>query len=135
VAILAPTTILAAQHWETLTERFSGWPVRIESLHRFRSPAEQKATLAALERGDIDVVVGTHRLLSKDVKFRDLGLLVVDEEQKFGVKQKERLKEMRAEVDVLALTATPIPRTLHFSLLGARDLSIIATPPRNRLPI
>ncbi len=135
VALLAPTTILAAQHFETLSERFSGWPARIEALHRFRSPGEQKAVLAALERGDVDVVVGTHRLLSKDVKFRDLGLVVVDEEQKFGVKQKERLKEMRAEVDVLALSATPIPRTLHFSLLGARDLSIIATPPRNRLPV
>jgi transcription-repair coupling factor (superfamily II helicase) len=135
VALLAPTTILAAQHFETISERFSGWPVRVESLHRFRTAAEQKETLAALERGEVDVLVGTHRLLSKDVKFRDLGLLIVDEEQKFGVKQKERLKEMRAEVDVLALSATPIPRTLHFSLLGARDLSLIATPPRNRLPV
>jgi transcription-repair coupling factor (superfamily II helicase) len=138
VAIMAPTTILAAQHFETLMERFSGWPVRIEALHRFRTPAEQKETLASLIAeggGGVDIVVGTHRLLSKDVKFRDLGLLIVDEEQKFGVKQKERLKEMRAEVDVLALTATPIPRTLHFSLLGARDLSLIATPPRNRLPV
>src|SRR5690606_8904747 len=95
VALLAPTTILAAQHHETLVERFSGWSVRIESLHRFRTPAEQKAVLAALERGEIDVIVGTHRLLSKDVRFKDLGLLIVDEEQKFGVKQKERLKEMR----------------------------------------
>jgi transcription-repair coupling factor (superfamily II helicase) len=135
VALLAPTTILAAQHFETIQERFSEWAARVEPLHRFRSAAEQKATLSALERGEVDVIVGTHRLLSKDVKFRDLGLLIVDEEQKFGVKQKERLKEMRAEVDVLALTATPIPRTLHFSLLGARDLSLISTPPRNRLPV
>jgi len=135
VALLAPTTILAAQHYETISERFADWPVRVESLHRFRTPAEQKETLAALEAGQVDVIVGTHRLLSKDVKFKDLGLLIVDEEQKFGVKQKERLKELRAEVDVLALSATPIPRTLHFSLLGARDLSLIATPPRNRLPV
>jgi len=135
VALLAPTTILAAQHYETVSERFSGWPVRVESLHRFRTAAEQRETLAALERGEVDILVGTHRLLSKDVKFKDLGLLIVDEEQKFGVKQKERLKDLRAEVDVLALSATPIPRTLHFSLLGARDLSLIATPPRNRLPV
>ncbi len=135
VALLAPTTILAAQHYETVSERFSGWPIRVESLHRFRTPAEQKETLAALERGEVDILVGTHRLLSRDVKFKDLGLLIVDEEQKFGVKQKEKLKDLRAEVDVLALSATPIPRTLHFSLLGARDLSLIATPPRNRLPI
>ncbi|MCD6024708.1 MAG: transcription-repair coupling factor [Fibrobacteria bacterium] len=135
VALMAPTTILAAQHFETLSERFSGWPVRIAALHRFVSAKEQKEALAALARGEVDVLVGTHRLLSKDVAFKDLGLLIVDEEQKFGVKQKERLKALRAEVDVLALSATPIPRTLHLSLLGTRDLSIIATPPRNRLPI
>jgi transcription-repair coupling factor (superfamily II helicase) len=135
VALLAPTTILAAQHAETLSERFSSWPVRIAALHRFVSAKEQKETLAALARGEIDILVGTHRLLSKDVVFKDLGLLLVDEEQKFGVKQKERLKALRAEVDVLALSATPIPRSLHLSLLGTRDLSIIATPPRNRLPI
>ncbi len=135
VAILAPTTILAAQHFETLSERLSNWPVRIESLHRFRSPKEQKEALAALKDGSADILVGTHRVLSKDVVFKDLGLLIVDEEQKFGVKQKERLKEMRAHVDVLALSATPIPRTLHMSMLGTRDLSIISTPPRNRLPI
>ncbi len=135
VAILAPTTILAAQHFDTFSERFAAWPVRIEALDRFRSPKEQKATLAALADGTLDLVVGTHRLLSKDVAFKDLGLLIVDEEQKFGVKQKERLKEMRAHVDVLALSATPIPRSLHMSMLGTRDLSIIATPPRNRLPI
>ena len=135
VAVLAPTTILASQHFDTLSERFASWPVRIVPLHRFRSTKEQKETLADLKEGKVDILVGTHRLLSKDVAFKDLGLLVVDEEQKFGVKQKERLKELRAHVDVLALSATPIPRTLHMSLLGTRDLSIIATPPRNRLPI
>jgi transcription-repair coupling factor (superfamily II helicase) len=135
VAVLAPTTILASQHFDTFSDRFSNWPVRIAALHRFRSSKEQKETLEALKSGSIDILVGTHRLLSKDVVFKDLGLLIVDEEQKFGVKQKERLKEMRAHVDVLALSATPIPRTLHMSLLGTRDLSIIATPPRNRLPI
>ncbi len=135
VALLAPTTILAEQHYETIRERFAEWPVRIASLHRFRTSAEQKETLAAVARGEVDILVGTHRLLSKDVKFHDLGLLVVDEEQKFGVKQKERLKELRAEVDTLSLSATPIPRSLHMSLLGTRDLSLIATPPRNRLPI
>ncbi len=135
VCMLAPTTILAAQHFDRFSERFGNWPVRVDYLNRFKGPKEQKQTLEALARGEIDLVVGTHRLISKDVAFHDLGLLVIDEEQKFGVKQKERLKELRAHVDVLSMSATPIPRTLHMSLVGARDLSIIATPPRNRLPV
>ncbi|MGB9465547.1 MAG: transcription-repair coupling factor [Candidatus Acidiferrum sp.] len=135
VAVLAPTTILAFQHFETFKQRFAAFPVRIEMLSRFRSPAEQKKILAGLEAGKVDVVIGTHRLLSKDVKFQDLGLLVVDEEQRFGVAHKERLKEMRQNVDALALSATPIPRTLHMSLVGLRDMSVIETPPRDRLAI
>ena len=135
VAILAPTTVLAFQHFETFKRRFAAFPVRIEMLSRFRTPAQQKVTLAALEAGKVDVVIGTHRLLSKDVKFHDLGLLVVDEEQRFGVAHKERLKEMRKNVDALALSATPIPRTLHMSLVGLRDMSLIETPPRDRLAI
>jgi transcription-repair coupling factor (superfamily II helicase) len=135
VAVLAPTTILAFQHFETFKQRFAAFPVRIEMLSRFRSPAEQKKILADLEAGKVDIVIGTHRLLSKDVKFQDLGLLVVDEEQRFGVAHKERLKEMRQNVDALALSATPIPRTLHMSLVGLRDMSVIETPPRDRLAI
>ncbi len=135
VAFLAPTTILADQHLSTLRERLAGFPLRIEGLSRFRTQAEQKAVLEGLASGTIDVVIGTHRLLSSDVRFRDLGLLIVDEEQRFGVKQKERLKELRESVDVLTLTATPIPRTLHLALGGIRDLSLIRTPPRNRMPI
>ncbi|MGB6897401.1 MAG: transcription-repair coupling factor, partial [Candidatus Acidiferrum sp.] len=135
VAVLAPTTVLAFQHFETFKQRFAAFPVRIEMLSRFRSPAEQKKILADLEAGKVDVVIGTHRLLSKDVKFQDLGLLVVDEEQRFGVAHKERLKEMRQNVDALALSATPIPRTLHMSLVGLRDMSVIETPPRDRLAI
>jgi transcription-repair coupling factor (superfamily II helicase) len=135
VAVLAPTTILAFQHFETFKQRFAAFPVRIEMLSRFRSAAEQKKILADLEAGKVDVVIGTHRLLSKDVKFQDLGLLVVDEEQRFGVAHKERLKEMRQNVDALALSATPIPRTLHMSLVGLRDMSVIETPPRDRLAI
>ncbi len=135
VCILAPTTILAAQHFATFSDRFGNWPVRIDSLNRFKSAKEQKATLEAVRLGEVDLIIGTHRLISKDVVFKDLGLMVIDEEQKFGVKQKERLKEMRTHVDVLSMSATPIPRTLNMSLVGARDLSIIATPPRNRLPI
>jgi len=135
VAVLAPTTILAFQHFETFKQRFAAFPVRIEMLSRFRSAAEQKRILADLEAGKVDVVIGTHRLLSKDVKFQDLGLLVVDEEQRFGVAHKERLKEMRQNVDALALSATPIPRTLHMSLVGLRDMSVIETPPRDRLAI
>ena len=135
VAILAPTTVLTFQHFETFKKRFAAFPARIELLSRFRTTAEQKKTLTDLEAGKVDIVIGTHRLLSKDVKFADLGLLVVDEEQRFGVAHKERLKEMRKNVDALALSATPIPRTLHMSLVGLRDMSLIETPPRDRLAI
>jgi transcription-repair coupling factor (superfamily II helicase) len=135
VAFLAPTTILAFQHERTLRERFAGFPVRIEMVSRFRTKQEQKDTLTALAAGQVDIIVGTHRLLSKDVQFRDLGLLVVDEEQRFGVAHKERIKQMRKRVDVLTMTATPIPRTLNMSLVGIRDMSVIETPPRDRLAI
>jgi len=135
VAILAPTTVLTFQHFETFKKRFAAFPARIEMLSRFRSATEQKKVLADLDAGKVDVVIGTHRLLSKDVKFADLGLLIVDEEQRFGVAHKERLKEMRKNVDALALSATPIPRTLHMSLVGLRDMSVIETPPRDRLAI
>src|SRR5947207_13509695 len=118
VAVLSPTTVLAFQHFETFKRRFAAFPAKIEMLSRFRSAAEQKTILAELEAGKVDVVIGTHRLLSKDIVFPDLGLLVVDEEQRFGVAHKERLKEMRRNVDALALSATPIPRTLHMSLVG-----------------
>ena len=135
VAVLTPTTVLSFQHFETFKKRFAAFPARIEMLSRFRNATEQKAILAELEAGKVDVVIGTHRLLSKDVKFQDLGLLVVDEEQRFGVAHKERLKEMRKNVHALALSATPIPRTLHMSLVGLRDMSLIETPPRDRLAI
>ncbi|WP_128545380.1 transcription-repair coupling factor [Larkinella soli] len=135
VAILVPTTILAMQHFHTFSERLANFPVKVEYINRFRSTAQIKETLRRVESGETGILIGTHRIVNKDVKFKDLGLLVVDEEQKFGVKTKERLKEMRFNVDVLTLTATPIPRTLHFSLMGARDLSVIATPPPNRQPV
>jgi transcription-repair coupling factor (superfamily II helicase) len=135
VAFLAPTTVLAFQHHKTLRERFAGFPVNIEMVSRFRSKAEQKQVLADLAAGKVDVIVGTHRLLSKDVVFRDLGLLVVDEEQRFGVTHKERIKQLRRKVDVLTMSATPIPRTLNMSLVGIRDMSIIETPPKDRLSI
>lgn len=135
VAVLTPTTVLAFQHFETFKKRFAAFPARIEMLSRFRSQAEQKAIMADLETGKVDIVIGTHRLLSKDVKFQDLGLLVVDEEQRFGVAHKERLKVMRKNVHALALSATPIPRTLHMSLVGLRDMSVIETAPRDRLSI
>ncbi len=135
VAVLVPTTLLAAQHHQSFVERFSGWPVRIELLNRYRSAKEKAAVLAGLASGTVDVVVGTHALLSDKVRFRDLGLIVVDEEQKFGVRQKERLRELRMEVDTVSMSATPIPRTLHLSLSGVRDISLIQTPPRNRLPV
>ncbi len=135
VAILVPTTILAMQHYRTFSERLSGFPVRIEYISRFKSTKEIKSIIEEVKEGKIDILIGTHRIISKDVEFKDLGLLVVDEEQKFGVKAKDRLKELKLNVDVLTLTATPIPRTLHFSLMGARDLSIIATPPPNRQPV
>lgn len=135
VAILVPTTILAMQHYKTFKERLGKLPCNVDYINRFKSEKEIKETLAKLAEGRIDILVGTHRLISQDVKFKNLGLLVIDEEQKFGVKTKDRLKEMRVNVDCLTLTATPIPRTLQFSLMGARDLSIIATPPPNRQPV
>lgn len=135
VAFLVPTTILAQQHYETMLERFEGFPVEVGLLSRFRTKKQQSETIEKIQKGQVDIVVGTHRLLSQDVKFSDLGLLVIDEEQRFGVKHKERLKQLRAQVDVLTLTATPIPRTLHMSMLGVRDLSVIETPPENRYPI
>lgn len=135
VAFLVPTTVLAQQHYETIISRFEGFPVSVGILSRFTSLKQSKETLADLKNGMCDIVVGTHRLLSKDVKFSDLGLLIIDEEQRFGVKHKERLKELKACVDVLTLTATPIPRTLNMSMLGVRDLSVIETPPLNRYPV
>ena len=135
VAILVPTTVLAQQHYTNFKERFNDFAVNIDVLSRFRSKGEQKETLEKLEKGQIDIIIGTHRLLSEDVKFSDLGLLVIDEEQRFGVKHKEKLKELKKKVDVLTLTATPIPRTLHMSMLGIRDLSVIETPPTNRYPV
>src|SRR5437868_8754577 len=135
VAVLAPTTVLAFQHYETFKQRFAAFPVNIEMISRFRTPKQQKEILQKVESGKVDIVIGTHHLLSKDVKFADLGLLIVDEEQRFGVAHKERLKEMRRNVDALALSATPIPRTLHMSLVGLRDMSLIETPPRDRLAI
>jgi transcription-repair coupling factor (superfamily II helicase) len=135
VAVLAPTTVLAFQHRKTLTDRFAGFPVVVEMVSRFRTAQQIKQTLTALASGKVDVIVGTHRLLSKDVRFKDLGLLVVDEEQRFGVAHKEAIKRMRKRVDVLTMTATPIPRTLNMSLVGIRDMSVIETPPKDRLSI
>jgi len=135
VAILVPTTVLAQQHFLTFGERFQPFPVKVDMLSRFRSDAEAADILRRLQVGEIDVVIGTHRLLQKDVRFKDLGLVILDEEQRFGVMQKEKLKQLRASVDVLSLSATPIPRTLHMSLAGIRDLSVIQTPPEERLPI
>jgi len=135
VAVLAPTTVLAFQHYETFKQRFAAFPVAIEMISRFRSPKQQKEILQKVEAGKIDILIGTHRLISKDVKFADLGLLVVDEEQRFGVRHKERLKQMRKQVDVLTMSATPIPRTLHMSLVGLRDMSVIETPPKDRIAI
>lgn len=135
VAVLVPTTILAMQHYRTFSERLSSFPVRIEYVSRFKTDKEIKNIIAEVKEGKVNILVGTHRIVSKDVQFKNLGLLVIDEEQKFGVKVKDRLKELKVNVDVLTLTATPIPRTLHFSLMGARDLSIISTPPPNRQPV
>ena len=135
VAVLAPTTVLAFQHFETFKRRFQPFPVRVEMLSRFRTPKEIKSVLADLAEGKVDIAIGTHRLLSKDVVFKDLGLVVVDEEQRFGVKHKERLKQLKKSVDVVSMSATPIPRTLHMSLLGLRDMSVIETPPKDRLAI
>lgn len=135
VAILVPTTVLAQQHYDNFKERFSNYPVNVDVLSRFRSKKEQTETLDKLKKGLVDIIIGTHRLLSKDVAFSDLGLIIIDEEQRFGVKHKEKLKELKTKVDVLTLTATPIPRTLHMSMLGIRDLSVIETPPTNRYPV
>ena len=135
VAILVPTTVLAQQHYTNFKERFNDFAVNVDVLSRFRTKAEQSETLEALKKGQVDIIIGTHRLLSQDVEFADLGLIVIDEEQRFGVKHKEKLKELKTKVDVLTLTATPIPRTLHMSMLGIRDLSVIETPPTNRYPV
>lgn len=135
VAILVPTTILAEQHFRRFQERLQKFPVRVEMLSRFKSGGEQKNIIKDLAEGKVDIIIGTHRLLSPDVKFKDLGLLIIDEEQRFGVAQKEQFKKMRETVDVLTLTATPIPRTLYMSLLGIKDMSVIATPPEDRLPV
>ncbi|HTW58156.1 MAG TPA: transcription-repair coupling factor [Terriglobales bacterium] len=135
VAVLAPTTVLAFQHYETFKQRFGPFPVTIEMISRFRNAKQQKEILHKLEAGKIDILIGTHRLLSKDLKFADLGLLIVDEEQRFGVRHKERIKQMRKQVDVLTMSATPIPRTLHMSLVGLRDMSVIETPPKDRMAI
>ncbi|MBR9981084.1 MAG: transcription-repair coupling factor, partial [Desulfatitalea sp.] len=135
VAVLVPTTVLAEQHFATFSQRFKRYPVRIASLSRFRTPKEQRQIAEGIQAGTIDIVIGTHRLLQKDIAFKELGLLILDEEQRFGVRHKEKIKSLRASVDVLTLTATPIPRTLHFSLLGLRDISLIATPPEQRRAI
>jgi transcription-repair coupling factor (superfamily II helicase) len=135
VAVLAPTTVLAFQHYETFKQRFAPFPVTIEMISRFRTPKQQKEILQKVEAGKVDILIGTHRLLSKDIKFADLGLLVVDEEQRFGVRHKERIKQMRKQVDVLTMSATPIPRTLHMSLVGLRDMTVIETPPKDRMAI
>ena len=135
VAVLVPTTVLARQHWEGFRQRLEDFPIRVEMVSRFRSPAENKTTLEAAAAGKVDIVIGTHRLLQRDVRFKDLGLLIVDEEQRFGVSHKEKLKQLRAEVDILTLSATPIPRTLHMSMAGLRDLSVIETAPIDRLAI
>jgi len=135
VAVLTPTTVLSFQHYETFKKRFSQFPINIEMISRFRTAKEQKVIVERVESGKIDILIGTHRLLSKDIKFQDLGLLIVDEEQRFGVRHKERLKQLRKEIDVLAMSATPIPRTLHMSLVGLRDMSVIETPPKDRMAI
>jgi len=135
VAVLVPTTILAMQHFQTFSERLENYPVKVEYINRFRSAKEIKDIIAQVKSGEIDILIGTHKIVNKEIEFKDLGLLIIDEEQKFGVKVKDQLKNLRVNVDVLTLTATPIPRTLHFSLMGARDLSVIATPPPNRQPV
>lgn len=135
VAVLVPTTLLAQQHFDNFRDRFANWPVRIEMLSRFRSAKEQAQILEQVAEGKIDILIGTHKLLQADVKLKDLGLLIVDEEHRFGVRHKERIKAMRADVDILTLTATPIPRTLNMAMSGMRDLSIIATPPARRLAV
>ena len=135
VAVLVPTTILAMQHAKTFKNRFKDLPCRVEYINRFRTTKELKQIIKETAEGKIDILIGTHRIVGKDVAFKDLGLLVIDEEQKFGVAVKDKLKTMRSNIDTLTLSATPIPRTLQFSLMGARDLSIINTPPPNRFPV
>jgi transcription-repair coupling factor (superfamily II helicase) len=135
VAVLTPTTVLSFQHFETFKRRFAQFPIHVEMISRFRTAKEQKDIVERLETGKVDILIGTHRLLSKDIKFQDLGLLIVDEEQRFGVRHKERLKQLRKQIDVLAMSATPIPRTLHMSLVGLRDMSVIETPPKDRMAI
>src|SRR5512140_2140354 len=135
VAVLAPTTVLAFQHYETFKRRFASFPIAIEMISRFRTTKQQKEIVQKIEAGKVDILIGTHRLLSKDIKFPELGLVVVDEEQRFGVRHKERLKQLKREVDVLTMSATPIPRTLHMSLVGLRDMSVIETPPKDRMAI
>lgn len=135
VAVLVPTTILAQQHYNTFSQRMKDYPVRVDMLSRFRTASGAKDTINGLKTGEVDIVIGTHRLLSKNIVFKDLGLLIVDEEQRFGVTHKEKIKAMKKEVDVLTLTATPIPRTLHMSLVGIRDMSVLEEPPVDRLPI
>ena len=134
-ALLAPTTILVQQHYATMMNRFHGFPVHVDTISRFRTPGEQKQVLEDLKEGKIDVIIGTHRLLGKDVKYKDLGLLVVDEEQRFGVAHKEAIKKLKKSVDVLTLSATPIPRTLHMSMVGIRDMSLLQSPPEERYPV
>ncbi|HAD39926.1 MAG TPA: transcription-repair coupling factor, partial [Plesiomonas shigelloides] len=135
VAVLVPTTLLAQQHFENFRDRFANWPVRIEVLSRFRTAKEQQQVLEDVREGKVDILIGTHKLLQGDVKFKQLGLLIVDEEHRFGVRQKEKIKALRADVDILTLTATPIPRTLNMAMSGMRDLSIIATPPARRMAV
>src|SRR5215218_9158810 len=135
VCVLVPTTLLANQHHQTFSERFSGYPIRVEVLSRFLTPTQARKVQQGLASGEVDIVIGTHKLLGKDIAFKDLGLLVVDEEQRFGVTHKEQIKQLRANVDVLTLSATPIPRTLEMSLTGIRDLTLLNTPPAERQPI
>ncbi len=135
VVYLVPTTILAQQHYNTFVQRMKEFPVKVELLCRFRTPAQQKKTIEGSKKGQVDIVIGTHRVLSKDVEFKNLGLLIIDEEQRFGVAHKEKIKQMKKDVDVLTLTATPIPRTLHMSLIGIRDMSVLEEPPMDRVPI
>src|SRR5581483_2252171 len=135
VAVLAPTTVLAFQHFETFKQRFAAFPIKIEMISRFRTAKQQKEIVEKVEQGKVDILVGTHRVLSQDIKFPDLGLLVVDEEQRFGVRHKERLKQLKREIDVLTMTATPNPRTLNMHPVGLRDMSVIETPPKNRIAI
>ena len=134
-AILVPTTVLARQHYLTCMARFSGWPVKIEMLSRFKTAKEQKIILEKVKTGQIDLLIGTHKLFNKSMKFKDLGLLIIDEEQRFGVSHKEKLKEMARQVDVLTLSATPIPRTLNMALSGIRDMSVLEEPPQDRHPV